>query len=181
MKKIISSVVVASLFATGAFAFNAKMDPELSFTGYKMENKTAVGGTFKKFEFKSEKKDSFIDFAKTIDIKIESTGLTTKNPLRDKRIASIFKNEAIMAKIVDVKGDENKGEFTLEITANGVTKTYNAPYEVKDGKLAASAVLDVLDFSLNETFNKFAQECKALHSGKTWSEAKVDMNLMIEK
>ncbi|QKF91438.1 hypothetical protein [Campylobacter sp. CCUG 57310] len=183
MNKIISSVVASMLLASSAFAFSAKGDPELGYIGYKTAAKTAVPGVFKKFEFKSTKSDKFADFAKSIEINIDSNGIETKpkTPLRDNRIIAIFKKEPIMAKIVDVQGDENKGVFKLEITTNAVTKTYDAPYELKDGMLMAKAIIDVLDFNLNETFAKFAEECKALHAGKTWSETEVSLKLAVEK
>lgn len=183
MNKIISSVVATMLLAGSVFAFSAKGEPQLEFAGYKAANKVAVGGVFKKFEFKSAKSDKFADFAKSIEINIDSNGIETKpkTPLRDNRIIAIFKKEPIMAKVVDVQGDENKGVFKLEVTTNAVTKTYDAPYEMKDGTLTAKASVDVLDFNLNQTFEKFAQECKALHAGKTWSEAEVSLKLAVEK
>ncbi|MDO5046258.1 hypothetical protein [Campylobacter sp.] len=183
MNKLISGVVATMLLAGSAFAFSAKGEPELGFTGYKTAAKTAVGGVFKKFEFKSMKNEKFADFAKSIEINIDSNGIETKpkTPLRDNRIIAIFKKEPIMAKVVDVQGDENKGMFKLEITTNGISKTYDAPYEFKDGMLTAKATIDVLDFNLNETFAKFAEECKALHAGKTWSETEVSLKLAVEK
>lgn len=183
MNRLISGLVATMFLAGSAFAFNAKGEPELGYTGYKTAAKTAVAGVLKKFEFKSTKSENFAEFAKSIEINIDSNGIETKpkTPLRDNRIIAIFKKEPITAKIVDLQGDENKGVFKLEITTNGVSKTYDAPYELKDGMLNSKAVIDVLDFNLNETFAKFAEECKALHAGKTWSEAEVSLKLAVEK
>ena len=40
--------------------------------------------------------------------------------------------------------------------------------------LGSKAIIDVLDFNLNETFAKFVEERKALHAGKAGVKLKLE-------
>jgi len=60
---------------------------------------------------------------------------------------------------------------------NEVTKTVPMKYEIKDKKVVASGVIDILNFSMSESFAKFAKECFDLHNGKSFSEVTISFEL----
>ncbi|MCR4942765.1 MAG: YceI family protein [Campylobacter sp.] len=183
MNKIISFVLANMLLASQVIAFSVKDEPKFGFTGYRMKHKQPVEGKFRQVNFKFAPSEDFATFIKSFELNIDSNHIETRprTMIRDSRIIAIFNQDKINAKIVDVKGNESEGNFTVEITTNGVSKNYEAPYKVVDMVLKAETAIDLLDFNLTDSFNKFQTHCRALHGGKSWSDAKVNMSFTLEK
>lgn len=181
MKKALFSSLVASLLASAAFAYGVDGNPEVSFTGYKLANRTAVVGSFKEVGFKSVENASFTDFLKSFEFSIDPKNINTKLPDRDKRIGIIFDGNVISAKIVSASGDDKAGEIEVEVSVKGNSKAYKTQYTVESGKLKAKIGIDLLaDFKLDETFAKFATASKAFHGGKSYPDVEISLEAKIK-
>lgn len=184
MKKIFIVGIFSLLFATFGFAYSADGQIKLIYTGYKTAKKNGVDGTFKNIKFSSKPNDSFVEFAKSLNVEIDGTQIDTKVPLRNKNIAIIFdkaKSSKILAKITDVKGDDKKGTMDIDMTINNVTKKVPFEYIVKNNSIQATSSIDVLDFALNDSFSAFAKKCKAFHAGKTWTDVGLKFSVSFTK
>ena len=153
MNKLTSVALAASFFAVSALAFSVEGEPKVTFTGYKLANKTAVPGTFKTINFKSQENANFADFLKSFEFKLEPKDIDTKLPDRDKRIGIIFDGKAVDGKIV----------------------------AVQNGKLMAKFSVDLVnDLKLNESFDKFATAAKPFHGGKSYPDVDVGFEAVIK-
>ncbi|WP_107686236.1 hypothetical protein [Campylobacter concisus] len=181
MNKLTSVALAASFFAVSALAFSVEGEPKVTFTGYKLANKTAVLGTFKTINFKSQENANFADFLKSFEFKLEPKDIDTKLPDRDKRIGIIFDGKAVDGKIVAVNGDDKAGEMDVELSINGNSKIFKTKYEVQNGKLVAKFSVDLVnDLKLNESFDKFAAAAKPFHGGKSYPDVDVGFEAVIK-
>ncbi len=173
MNKVIKLGLASLLFATLGVAYESNGDLGLTYTGYKTAKKLGVNGTFKTIKFESVKSDNFVEFLKSMKVDIDALSVDTKLKMRDKNVAIIFKgakSPKILAKVVDVKGDDKAGNMDIEITMNEVSKKVPFSYEVEGGKVKATGSIDVLEFALDKSFGDFSKKCKGFHAGKTWHD-----------
>lgn len=183
MKNFLKATALCSLLVSFGFAYSANGDLKVTYTGYKTQKKVGVPGTFKTIKLTSSENANFADFAKSLNVEIDGGSVDTKMKIRDVKIAGIFtesQTPQITAKILDVKGDEKAGTFSIEINMNKNAKTYDFPYSVENNQITAKGKIDILEFAMNKSFDSFAKKCKALHSGKTWSEVGVEFKLPIK-
>lgn len=184
LKNVTRSILISSLLSVGAFAYEAS-NVNVNWTGYKTEGKAAVSGTFDKVNLEIAKDDNFSKFLSSAKVSIDPYTINTKMKFRDNNISStLFKianvNE-IKANVKKVMGDEAKGKLDVEINMNGVSKIVPMNYTVEASAIKAEGVIDILNFSMNESFAAFAAKCKPFHAGKTWSEVTVSFNLPFKK
>ena len=173
MNKLTSVALAASFFAVSALAFSVEGEPKVTFTGYKLANKT--------INFKSQENANFADFLKSFEFKLEPKDIDTKLPDRDKRIGIIFDGKAVDGKIVAVNGDDKAGEMDVELSINGNSKIFKTKYEVQNSKLVAKFSVDLVnDLKLNESFDKFAAAAKPFHGGKSYPDVDVGFEAVIK-
>jgi polyisoprenoid-binding protein YceI len=184
MKKIIGKLLLASTMISSVYAYDAS-NVEVNFTGFKLQNKVAVPGTFSKTTLDIKNNTDFIKFLSSANVTIDVESIDTKMKMRNNNIKStLFKVaniKEINAKVVKVMGDDMKGTVDIEIDMNNTKKIIPMTYMTKDGVLTAKGAIDVLDFAMNESFAAFAAKCKPFHANKTWSNVDISFNLTYTK
>ncbi len=182
MKKVVLALAV---LAVSVFGYSASGEPSIKITGYKTAAKTPVDGTFKKVTFMSKADANFAKFLQSLSAKIDTMSIETKMPLRNNNISStlfqLAEDKEIMAVVKKAAGDDKKGTLDMEISFNKVKKMVKMNYQVAGGVLKAMADIDILDFNMQKPFDAFSTKCKGLHSGKTWSEFKIEFDLPVKK
>lgn len=185
MKIALKTIITAFLLVSVANAYSAKGLPDVKWTAFKLAKKVGVTGTFKKLEFSSNEDADFAKFAKSLSVKIDANELDSiKNPERDKKILALWTNSKdaqITAKVVEIKGDDSKGELDLEVTMNQTPKIIKMPYTVENGKLKAKGTIDILSFGMQKGFDAYSKNCSALHGGKSWTDVDIAFELEITK
>ncbi|MBO7369866.1 MAG: YceI family protein, partial [Campylobacter sp.] len=166
-----------------------QIDPsgaKINFLSYKMPGKMKVPetgnpATFKSVEFNfANENGSIAKILTNSTAKFDLTSIdTNKNPIRDNNVKNKFfahlASKEVVGKIVSVKGDDTKGEISLSLNFNGIEKVIPLIYEVKDGKIVAEGMLDLVEgnlFNTAEAFEKFASDpvIQGLHGKKSWSD-----------
>jgi hypothetical protein len=162
-------------------------------TAYKTTKKVAVGGTFNTVKISEMKPGDTLTAAFAgLTADIEGASVESGNPARNATVAAaffgLFAAEAkIAARITGATGDEKVGLFMTDVTMNSVTKSVQLRHEgLKEGKLVAKGVIDMLDFSLQGAFDSIHKTCEALHTGddgvsKTWTEVEISISADVTK
>ncbi len=108
---------------------------------------------------KISKNDDFKDFLKSAKVKINTlsfdSGLEVRNVSIITTLFSLKSSEEIKGFIVKV--DSDKKTLILNLSMNEVVKEVPMTYTIENGNIIASGVIDVLDYSLSESFAKFAK------------------------
>ncbi len=171
---------ILSLFAfVWVNAYELNGDLKVKWTGYKTEKKVPVSGTFNEIKLNIMKNDNLEDFLTSADVKINTLSFDSGLDVRNKSIVSTLfslkSSEEIRASIVEV--DINKKTLVLHLTMNEVSKDISLTYKLEDGNIIAKGLIDILDYSMSESFAKFAKECFDLHAGKSYSEVNIEFTL----
>lgn len=199
MKNLIFSLFLALLIASNVNADTkggcelAQVGAvEVSWIGYKTNEKVAVGGVFDNVVYTPVAKSgsNFRSILVGSKVVIDASSVNSKNEDRDQKLSKFFfgmmSSKNIEAKIVDIKADKKiknaprTGIVTVEITMNDKTKSVPMKYSFSDGVFRAEGVMDILDFGANEALSSINEACFDLHKGKTWSEATIAFKTKIE-
>ncbi|AXH08951.1 hypothetical protein CP960_04640 [Malaciobacter halophilus] len=172
------------LFASiGLNAYELNGNLKVGWTGYKTEEKIGVSGTFKKIDLQIKKSEDFVKFLKSAKVKIDSlsleSGLEVRNKSMINTLFSLKSSQKVVASIKEVNLEKNI--ILLDLEMNKVLKQVPMKYHVEDKKVIATGVIDILDYSMSESFSKFAKECFDLHKGKTFSEVTISFELPFKK
>ena len=160
MKKLLAAI--CPLIAVSAFALDIdEAGAKVVFTGYKMQNKTAVPASFTSVK---------LTFAKT------------SGSVAEMFFANLASQES-SGKITSVTGDDTKGELKATIKFNNVEQEIPMTYEVKDGKIVATGAISLeKDFGAKDAFEKFSSEkiIAGLHGGKTWEDVQIGFEIPVK-
>lgn len=174
-KRYIFTLLICAFFAFKAsaeqcFQVNDK-NIELKWTAYKTPAKAGVSGSFSKIKLKGPLKGKTIaKVVETTTFEIDALSVNTKNPDRDaKLVKNIFKTIA-GKKITGKFTSMAKGELTVLITMNGVTREVPMSYKENNNAIMANGYIDMLDFSMKGQLSAINKACYELHEGKTWSD-----------
>lgn len=158
---------------------------KVSFKAYKTPSKIGVGGVFDSVDFKavSTKGKNFHEIFVGSSVVIDTSSVNSNNKGRDEKLVNFFFNQmsekSIKAKIVDVKPNAKvkeepyTGVFITDISMNGIIKKVPMKYSFDAGKLVATGVIDILDFSAAKALTSINKACFDLHKGKTWSDVTI--------
>lgn len=179
MKKILVASVLSFGLLTSLSAYELNGDLKVQWTGFKTAKKLGVSGTFKKVNLTIKKDDNFVNFLKSANVEIDALSLDSKLPFRDKNITSTLFS---LASAKNIKGaisnvDEESKKLTLDLTLNEVTKPVEMTYEVVNNTVVAKGTIDVIDYSLNDSYSAFTKKCAGLHAGKSYSEVAIEFTL----
>ena len=150
---------------------------EMTWTAFKFNDKTAVGGTFTEInvEGTTEGNDPMA-ILKSLSFDIPVSTIESQNEDRNGKIIKHFfgtiGTENITGKVIDLS--EN-GEATLEVSMNNIAKEVKGQYTFVDDKFEFSATIDVADWKAIPGITALNKICKDLHTGtdgvsKLWSE-----------
>ena len=177
LKLLLGSFFLFAFVTANAYEVNG--DLEVKWTGYKTEKKVPVSGTFNEIKLDISKNENFEDFLKSAKVKINTltfdSGLEVRNKSIITTLFSLKSSEEIRGVIKNV--NTSSKTLILNLTMNEVKKDVFLSYEVKNGMLIAKGLIDILDYSLDESFAKFAKECFILHQGKSYSEVNIEFVL----
>ena len=182
MKKIFSSVAVASLLCVGANALEIDAaSVKTHFTGFKLAKKLGVNGEIDGAEYKFGKNSgSAVEILEGTTANMDFANKNTKDKIRDKNIQRTYvdnlKNSKISASLKNVKGDDVSGNATGVITFNDVTKEIPMTYKVENNKLVVKGEINMrTDFNTEESFTALStdKQISALHGKKTWEEVEI--------
>ena len=125
MKKLLAAI--CPLIAVSAFALDIdEAGAKVVFTGYKMQNKTAVPASFTSVKLTFAKTSgSVAEILTDATAQIDLNSIdTVKNPVRDKHVKEMFfanlASQESSGKITSVTGDDTKGELKATIKFNNV-------------------------------------------------------------
>ncbi len=173
--------------------FRLDGQPELQWTAFKTTAKAPVKGSFKTIAVRSKNGGSSVPGLLNSIIYNLAAGATTQGEAaRDSNISKAFfqkmaGSDHILGSL-KAKGDDRKGELTVQLRMNGEAREIKIPYAVNEqGVLTAQGSTDLLKLGLRVPFDSLHVLCGDLHRGedgvsKTWSEvellvtAKVDRN-----
>ena len=176
----------------GGCVLTPKNSIVVDFKAYKTPLKVGVGGTFDKvlYKPKSPSGKNFREIFVGSSVLIDTSRVNTHNKGRDYKLVKFFfdnlVSKSIEAKIVDYKsnkrytGKPKTGIFMVEITMNGVTKTIPMQYSYSKGKMEATGVIDIFDFSANRSLQAINKACYKLHQGKTWNDVLISFTTEVE-
>ena len=205
MKKIALYIfVAAALFistsasARGGCELAQVGDVEVTWTGYKTDEKVGVSGGFNgvKYIAVAPSGENFRSILVGSKVLIDTQSVNSKHQERDAKLAKFFfgmmSKNSIEAKIVDMKPHKGEksdkkakkrartGELSVEIEMNGVKKVVPMSYSFNDDVFEAKGVIDMLDFGASNALSSINKACFDLHKGKTWSEVGISFKTKIE-
>ena len=187
MKKTFLAIGTSALFATVLFGSGLDISQaKTQWTAYKTAEKTAVTGTFADIKYKFGSNTNDITKAlegATATIKPMSADLKdeTKNAnIRDYFFAKFAKKNLIKVTFKNVMIANDKGSILASVNMNGKTVKVPMQVEIKDKKLEAKGVIDILAFGAKDAFESLATQCHDLHSGVTWSQVEIDFSVPIK-
>lgn len=148
---------------------------KVEWTAYKFTEKTAVKGHLRAAIAHVNGTPKSVDEMLTkTSFEVDALSVDTQNPVRDTTLRDNFfklmKDTKITGRIVSVTGNT----VMVKMTMNGITKDIKFRLRRGDSVLSATASIDILDFAMNDSFNKIQEACEILHKGadsksKTWS------------
>jgi len=165
---------------------------KVGFIAYKTSAKKGVGAVFDNVKYAPIAKsgENFKEMLVGSSVVIDTNSVNSNNKGRDVKLVKFFfkqmKESTIKAKIIDSKaikvtrGDPKKGTLLTEITMNGVTNKVPMSYVLNKGKLSATGVIDLFDFSASLALKSINQACYALHQGKTWNDVSISFETNIK-
>jgi hypothetical protein len=164
-------------------------DLDLWFEGYKTNFKVGVVGKFSNLEYNigSQSAKNISELLLNYSVSIDKNSVyVAKQNVITKNLTEFFfnklKNSEIRAKIVDVKPiNYKKGELTLNVFLNDVTKDVGMKYYISDGTLYASGVIKLIDFDAIKALDSLNKACFDEHLGKTWSDVVIDFKIETQK
>ncbi len=175
------SLALFSLLGTYVYGQCIQVDPNhlvIQWKAFKTPSKVGVSGKLPKFTLKGKNQGNSIkEISQQISLDIDTSRVDTGNPSRDKKIAKFFfeqmKTQSIKAKVKQIKSKK----MTLIIQMNGIEKTVPMNYQMTKNKIKAQGFIDILDFGASKSLKAINKACRALHSGKTWSDVNIDLNI----
>jgi len=174
--------LVSSVFALEINEQGAKV----TFTAYKMNNKTAVPCYFKETNFRFQRTSGTVAEILTNAEAIVTLNSvdTVKNPVRDKHVRDQFfanlQTQYTKGLIRAVNGDDTMGEVTLYLDFNGVQKEITLEYIVKEGAIKAEGQISLEeDFKLKKAYEAFANDkvIAGLHGQKSWPDVQIGFEI----
>ena len=199
MKRVVFFMFLAFFALSSAYAspksgciLAQKGAVEVSWIGYKTDDKIGVGGVFDSVAYTpvAPSGENFRSILVGSKVLIDSSSVNSKNKGRDEKLAKFFfgmmDDKNIKAKIVDIKADKRvkgaprTGVVTVEISMNGKSKNIPMKYSFSDDIFSATGIIDILDFGAGEALSSINKACFDLHKGKTWSEVSIGFKTKIE-
>lgn len=179
MKKKLLAGLGLCLVLVSANAYELNGDLDVKWTGYKTAKKVGVSGTFNDIKLQIQKSDDLATFLKSSKVQISTASFESFLDVRNKSIISTLfalkSSETIMGSISTVNTEDKT--LRLKLTMNEVTKSIPMSYVINDGKITVEGQIDILDFSMSQSYINFAKECFDLHEGKSYSEVDIEFIL----
>lgn len=165
---------------------------KVGFTAYKFLSKTGVGGAFNELTVTGgEANEDAQKVIESLGFEIPISSIDTKDAGRDAKISKFFfgtiKTDKITGKVI--KLDASKGEATLSITMNGVSKEVTGKYTLAEADFSFEAEINVDNWNAQSGITALNNECKVLHTdvangdkeSKLWSDVTISFSTTLKK
>lgn len=164
----------------------------VGFTAYKFLSKKGVGGVFKEINVQGmQENEDAQKVIESLSFEIPIASLDTKDAGRDAKINKFFFETIQTAKITGkvLKLDSSKGEASLSITMNGISKDVSGKYSLEDGHFVFNTDINVADWNALPGIEALNKECAALHTDKAngekepklWSDVTISFETTLKK
>ena len=160
----------------------------LTWTAFKLTEKIGVNGTFN--EINVEANDGASDMFEVLtgaNFTIPVSSLNSQDEVRDPKIKNSF--FGVMTETMDITGtiaslSANGG--SVEITMNGVSKSYDGEVTVDGEEITFQTTIDILDFDGQASIDSLGVVCEEKHTGedgvnKLWSDVDIAVKTTLVK
>lgn len=183
MKKILKSVVVASIFAVGLNAATIDTNTlKLEFEGYKTSEMAGVTGTFKDIKYTFGKDLSNIKgvFTGAVAIikpqNVDMGADPITNNVKNAFFGNFIPSGDIRVSIIDVVEGENVGLLSAKIKIGKESSIIPLTYTIKDGKFTASGQLNLNAFTHANKALRELSKAAAGHQNISWPVVDITLN-----
>ena len=189
MKKILVSFAAVALMASSSFALTVDTESATAHCiGKKQNNGTKVDITINEGKYTFAKNEgSVAEMLNGAKIELDFANFYSNDKTRVKNITRTFlaalKDSKINVEFKDAAGDDAKGTAKAAVSFNGGTQDLECSYEVVDGKLKVSAVVNMTkDFNLNDAYVAMStdKQIMGLHGKKTWEDVEIYLSVDVK-
>lgn len=162
----------------------------INWTAYKTTDKVAVNGTFKTVKIKSSNlAENPVEVLNGLEFEIPVASVFTKDTIRDSKIKQSFFGAMENTKSLHgkISMDEN-GTGNIDLTMNGITKSFPYAYEVRGEKIDLNAIIDLQNWQAQAAIHALNAVCFDMHKGadgisKTWNDVAINIQVktMLQK
>lgn len=152
----------------------------LEWTAFKTPEKVGVKGTFSDIKLLDVKDAPTLEESlKGAAFIVTTSSVSTNDAGRDEKLKVEFFSKMV-GNITGFFGEFKDGKVIVNLTMNGITKEKEFTYVDADDSVKINGSIDILsDFVAKGAFDSLHEACKDLHSGKTWTD--VDIAVEIKK
>jgi hypothetical protein len=159
----------------------------LQWTAYKTTQRISVSGSFDSISINSEKTSgTIIELLTDTKINISTASVNSYNEIRDPKIVAFFFGKfSVPSEIQATVDSVNAEKAYITITMNGIAKSVEADYTIKNNVLEMSTVVHTPDWNADAGLTALNSECDDLHKGedgisKLWPEVSVAITCPLE-
>ncbi|MFT5820319.1 MAG: hypothetical protein ACI8ZM_001558 [Crocinitomix sp.] len=160
----------------------------LTWTAFKLTERLGVNGTFDEINVMANDGASTVfEVLAGASFDIPVSSLNSQDEVRDPKIKNSF--FGVMNETSNITGvisslDENGG--SVEITMNGVSKSYDGTVRLDGDEITFLTQIDLVDFDGQEAVDSLGIVCEAKHTGddgvnKLWTEVDIAVKTILVK
>ncbi len=172
------------------------LDPQevkVQWTAYKFSEKAAVKGGFNKTTLSAPHSASSLkSLAEGMQMEIDGNSFESGDPGRNATVRQFFFEKLnppfkMQGTLTDLQGNDQQGQFNLNITLNGNTQKIPFTYQsTPEGLFTAQGKIDLMQFGAQSAFDSLHKACEVQHTGKdgiskTWTEVDLQMTTQMKK
>lgn len=155
---------------------NTDLQYKLEWTGFKTPAKKGVKGTFTNIKLDNVNSvgTAATDELAGANFTIITSSVSSGDAKRDQNINNFLFKKMAGQNITGTFGKFTANQVPIQITMNNVTKKIPFNFEQKGDTLVVKGTVDIVkDFSATGALASFAEACKVMHEGKTWSDVNI--------
>lgn len=159
----------------------------INWTAYKTTDKVPVKGVFNEVKVtKSNAAENPVEVLNGLEFEIPIESIYTKDTIRDYKLKQFF--FGTMANTSHIKGIitmENDGNGAVDLTMNGLTKSFPYSYEVNGETIDLNATIELDNWHAQAAITALNEVCFDMHKGadgisKTWTDVAINVQIKTE-
>lgn len=156
----------------------------INWTAYKTTDKVPVKGVFNDVKIlHANTAENPVEVLNGLEFEIPIESIFTKDTIRDSKLKEFF--FGTMANTSQIKGNismENDGNGAVDLTMNGVTKSFPYTYEVNGETIDLTATIDLDNWQAQAAIIALNEVCLDMHKGpdgvsKTWNDVAINVKI----
>lgn len=150
----------------------------IEWTAFKTPEKVGVKGTFSDVKLLDVNEATTLEESlKGASFIVTTSSVSTNDAGRDEKLKMEFFAKMV-GNITGSFGEFKDGKVVVNLTMNGVTKEKEFTYVEAGDSIKINGAIDILsDFVAQKAFDSLHEACKDLHSGKTWSDVEIAVEI----